>query len=400
MGGARGETLDWSHPWTLDELVLTLKHPTRVLKHPTRVLRISRWKFRKESPIRPRPVFWVSLLAVAWLTAAPVQSLGSGPRVDVQIVTDQVDAALRILEQYGSGNEVTETEWEALWESTGYRRLAVRQASFGDENTQQRLKEFLSSADALELLPRLRQAAADWKAMDVAVAAELVAAYTPQGLPLRATVFPVIKQQPNSFVVDLDSDPAVFMYVGEEVTPEQLTNTLAHELHHVGTAGCPDPADHDSRGPEVRRVIDWLSAFGEGIAVLAAAGGPDVHPHANSPSNQWVVWERDIANFNHDLARIETFFQGILDGTIPDDTQRAQLFTFINTDEVPQGAFYTVGWKMAALIEREYGREILVAAICDPRQLLSRYNAVVAEYPRDEGAGLARWSPGFLRALE
>lgn len=353
-----------------------------------------------ESELTARIDAYFEPLAEAREFSGTVLSLEDASGVDVRIVTDQADAALAILEQRRSSSEVADAQWEALWSSVGYKRLAARQATFGNEKTQKRQKDFLGSDAALELLPRLRRAVDDWKAIDITAAAELAAAYTPPGLSLRATLFPVIKQHPNSFVFDLDSNPAIFMYVGEEQASEKLANTLAHELHHVGTSGCPQPADYETLSLSVKRVIDWLSGFGEGIAVLAAAGSPDIHPHASSPASEWAVWERDIAHFNNDLVRLEAFFQSILDGVGTEDTQREQLFSFINTDEVPQGAFYTVGWKMAALIERAHGREVLVAAICDPRQLLARYNAVAAENPRNAGTGLARWSPAFLQALE
>jgi hypothetical protein len=133
--------------------------------------------------------------------------------------------------------------------------------------------------------------------------------------------------------------------------------------------------------------------------VLAAAGGPDVHPHATSPAPAWTVWERDVANVGMDLPRVEAFFTSILDGTLPDDEQRAALFSFINTDEVPQGAFYTVGWKMAAIVERYVGREPVIAAACDPRVLLRAYNDVAAALPRSDDGSLPLWSEAFLTRI-
>ncbi len=347
----------------------------------------------------PRPSR-LGLLAALTIALSQGLSYGADSRVDVEIVTDQADAALLILERRRSGAAITPTDWDRLWESSGYKRLVARQLSFGDEGTRQRLADYLSSEEALERLPLLRSAVAEWKSIDISAAAELAAAYTPPELRLEAKVFPVIKQRANSFVADLDSDAAIFMFVDGEMAPEKLINTLAHELHHVGVSGCPRPTDYDSSSTEVRRVIDWLSAFGEGLAVLAAAGSPDVHPHGASTARDWIIWERDVANFNRDLKSIEAFFSGILDGTIPEEDQRARLFTFINTDEVPQGAFYTVGWKMAALIERARGRKALLDATCDKRQLLSLYDAVAAEHSRTDGGELAQWSAEFLAALD
>lgn len=342
----------------------------------------------------------LSVLGLVPIGPSPLLAVEEAPRVEVRIVTDQAEAALAILDARRVSGEATDGQWEALWSSSGFQRLAARQAAFGDQGTRKRLEDFLTSDSTLELLPRLRNSVDDWKAIDVSTAARRAAAYLPAGLPLRATLFPVVKQRSNSFVFDLDADPAIFMFVGGDPTSEEkLANTLAHELHHVGTARCPQPAGYDTLEPPVQRAVDWLSAFGEGVAMLAAAGSPDIHPHASSPPREWAVWERDVARFDPDLVSLEAFFQSILDGVGTEESQRQELFSFINTEDVPQGAFYTVGWKMAAMIERVAGREALVAAICDPRELLSRYNAVSSEISREPDAELARWSPAFLRAL-
>jgi hypothetical protein len=50
------------------------------------------------------------------------------------------------------------------------------------------------------------------------------------------------------------------------------------------------------------------------MAVLAAAGGPDVNPHATSPPEALAIWERDVGEFATDLRRIERFFRGVLAG--------------------------------------------------------------------------------------
>jgi hypothetical protein len=181
--------------------------------------------------------------------------------------------------------------------------------------------------------------------------------------------------------------------------PAQLENILAHELHHVGIAGCPKPPGFDKLPAVQQKVFDELGGFGEGLAVLAAAGGPDVHPHATSGPDEWLVWERDIANFNADLRRLEAFFRDVLAGRLSKEEENKRLFTFINGGDVPQGAFYTVGWKMAALVERARGRDALLQTICDPHSLLAVYNEVAASHPRGDGEALALWSTDFLAML-
>jgi len=133
--------------------------------------------------------------------------------------------------------------------------------------------------------------------------------------------------------------------------------------------------------------------------VLAAAGGPDVHPHATDSADAWLVWERDVARFNVDLRRLETFFRDLLAGRLPAEEADRQLYAFIDAEGVPQGPFYTVGWKMAAIVERARGREGLVKTVCDPRALLAAYNESAAAHPRPDGESLALWSADFLASL-
>lgn len=350
--------------------------------------------------MKARAILAVALAAVTggslW-TPAHAQEVNT--TVEVRVVLDQADAVIAILEQRSRGIEPTHEDWRRLQSSEGYVRLKRRQESFGAEDFDQRFRAFLTSDETLERLDGLREALVKWRSIDAGSAGARAQAYLPPGSRIRATIYPVIKRTPNSFVFELGSDPAIFMYVDPERTPMHLENTLAHELHHVGSATCPDPDGLDSLAPGAQRVVSWLSAFGEGMAVLAAAGGPDVHPHATSPSELWSIWERDIGEFAADLMRIQAFFQEVLAGHGTIDEQRAKLFSFINTEEVPAGGFYTVGWKMAALVERVRGREVVVRAVCDPRVLLTTYNEVAASIPRSDAEPLPLWGQEFLAAI-
>ncbi len=331
---------------------------------------------------------------------ATAASPGAEPRVlQVRIVTDEADAALAILEERARTGAVEPGSWDRLWKSEGFVRLKKRQESFGAKDVEKDFRDFLTSAETVSRAGELRQALETWKHLDATAAARRAGAYLPPGLPLRATIYPVIKRQKNSFVFELTTNPAMFMYVDPHKGPAKLENTLAHELHHVGIAGCPKPPDFDRLSAAQKTVLDDLGGFGEGLAVLAAAGGPDVHPHATDDPEAWLVWERDVANFNTDLRRLEAFFLDVLAGRLAGDEANKRLFAFIEAEGVPQGPFYTVGWKMAAMVERARGRDALVKLLCDPRALLAAYNEVAAAHPRKDGEGLAMWGPDFLAGL-
>ena len=78
---------------------------------------------------------------------------------------------------------------------------------------------------------------------------------------------------------------------------------------------------------------------------------------------------------------------------------RRRGFAFVNTEAIPQGPFYTVGWKMAAIVEKAEGRDEVVRAICDPRLLLAAYDRVARGNMGPGEAALPTWSPALLEAL-
>jgi Putative zinc dependent peptidase (DUF5700) len=318
------------------------------------------------------------------------------PRIQVTVVTDEAEAVLAIVERAA---EADSAQWARLFASEGYVRLKEREAGMGRAFTDSSFRAFVLSPELRGRLPALRTALDGWRTLDARAAAARAFAYLPPGTVLRARIYPVIKPRTNSFVWDLHGNPAIFFYLDPQVSPAQAENTLAHELHHVGFAeGCPSTPDATT-GPE--RARDWLGGFGEGLAVLAAAGGPNVHPHASSPAAERAVWERDVGRWREDFGALQRFFLDLANGRAGTDEETSRRgFTFIATDSIPQGAFYTVGWSMGATIERELGRPALVAVMCDRPAMLRLYNRAAARINRrDPAARLPLWSDKLLRAM-
>ena len=107
----------------------------------------------------------------------------------------------------------------------------------------------------------------------------------------------------------------------------------------------------------VQIALKLVGAFGEGFAMLAAAGGPDVHPHAVSGADERARWDKDVANFDADLKKVEQFLLDMLDGKLSEEEIQKIGFSFFGI----QGPWYTVGWKMSVVIEKTYGRARLIA---------------------------------------
>jgi len=336
----------------------------------------------------------VQRLRFVVLAATLIDAGGArGQGVDVRIDAGEARAVLSILDKRAAGVQPTESDWARLWSSAGYVRLARRETTMGRVFTDSAFRAFVLSAELLDRRTSLSRTLEQWETADPTAAAARALRYLPANARIRATIFPVIKPQDNSFVFDVTTDPAIFLSVDPAWSAARFENTLAHELHHIGYGSiCTENSAADTpRGLALR----WLGAFGEGMAMLAAAGSADVHPHASSPAEDRARWDRDLARAAADVPRLEQFILEILDQKLTGDAVTQRGMTFFGV----QGPWYTVGWQMASAIERAFGRPRLQRIMCDPVALLRTYNDA-AEALNAQGVLLTRWSAAFLQRFE
>ena len=277
-------------------------------------------------------------------------------------------------------------DWTAVASSVGYQRLKQREISLGRAFDERAFRMFVESEELTRQADAERWTIDAWVHADLSGAARRALAYLPVDAFIRATVYPVIKPQRNSFVFEASTNPAIFLFVDPEKSAAEIENTIAHEMHHIGSAslGAKYETSLTPLSAEAQAVGRWLTAFGEGIAMLAAAGGPDVHPHGSSSAADRARWDRDVANFSVDLATVDRFFLDVLARQITGEEIQRQGMSFFGV----QGPWYTVGWKMAVVVEQTYGRGAVIQAVADPRRLLTTYNRAVQERRLD----LPLWS--------
>jgi hypothetical protein len=315
------------------------------------------------------------------------------------MVTDEAEAVLAVLAKKRAGQEIADEDWRRLFSSEGYRRLKERELAMRRPFADEEFRTFVLSDQLSAQARTLAETLERWRHADATRAARLALAYLPRGAHIRAKVYPVIKPRQNSFVFGLDTDPAIFLYLDPAVGVAEFENTLAHELHHIGFGTvCPtrDAAEELARLPKnVQTVLTYTRAFGEGFAMLAAAGGPDTHPHAVSRPEERARWDRDVSNFDSDLRKVEKFFLDVLANRLTEEQIRETVAPFYGE----QGAWYTVGWRMGVLIEKVFGRRALVAAMCDPRELFATYNGAAARHNRKSRKPMALWSPPLVEAV-
>lgn len=345
---------------------------------------------RHHQPRLPHTAVIACLASVLAFTSAQADDA-----VRLEIDTSEADAVLLIVGKRANGETVTDSDWQRLFESEPYKKLKRRETEMKRPFEDADFRQFVLSDELLNRKPKLEQTLGGWKEIDLAARARSVLIYLPAQARIRAKVFPVIKPKTNSFVFDVENDPTIFLYVDPAVTAEQFANTVRHELHHIGLSSLSTEAALKDLRPQAKAAAEWMGAFGEGMAMLAAAGGPDVHPHANSSPEDRARWDRDVSNFAQDLRTVETFFLDIIDGRLKGEAVINQKgFTFFGV----QGPWYTVGWKMSVIVEQTYGRATLIECMLDPRRLIATYNSAVGT--GRAGSHLPLWSDRLLRTVQ
>jgi hypothetical protein len=340
-------------------------------------------------------MFLATIFSMILLVPAPPE------QVEVRIITDEPEAVLAILAKRAAGQEVTGDDWQKLFVAEGYRRLKKREAAMQRAFTDDEFKKFVLSPELLARAEKLQATLDDWKQADVSHPAALALAYLPDDAQIHAKVYPSIKPKDNSFVFEVDTDPAIFLYLDPEVGRAEFENTLAHELHHIGFGtACPPKtvqADTAKQPAPVQTVRKWVSAFGEGFAMLAAAGGPDTHPRATASQEKRERWDMDMAHFYKDRLELDGFFMKILNGELRGEKADQQAFTYFGY----QGPWYTVGYRMDVVIEQALGRQRLINAMCDG-SVLAAYNEAFSQQAiqRGQPAGKPLWSPEIVKATQ
>jgi hypothetical protein len=344
---------------------------------------------------RLRSVAILVIAAGACVTARP-SSERADSRVNVVVVSDESDAALDILKKLARSEIVDSADWQRLTDSEGYRKLHVREAAMGRAFTDSSFRAFLTSDTLRRRLANLEAVLPRYRNLDVRAAAAQALSYLPPGARIVARLYPMIKPKTNTFVFTSDSVRGIFLYVDPKRTAAQELNTITHELHHIGYSTVCDGETQSTGSPALQMLRQRMFAFGEGLAMLAAAGAPDVHPHAASDTADRNRWDRDIEHVGEGMRDLSEFFSSVADGRItsPDSVLETSAGFY-----GVQGPWYTVGWKMSVVIEKTFGRAKLIECFCDQRKLLATYNEAAAKHNQGSTKPVALWSKSLAADL-
>jgi hypothetical protein len=321
------------------------------------------------------------------------------PRIKLVLDASEARAAIVILRKEETHQPVTDADWSGLFATVPYQWLKAREASMGRAFGDDDFRTFLASPAMIARRPALEATLEAWTRADMQALAQQALSYLPEDAVIQARVFPEIKAKVNSFVWrHLDDGPAIFLYLDEHTSRDQFANTVTHECHHIGLQSLQAEQQRVVAGlpPKGKTTVEWMGGLGEGEAMLAAAGGPSVHPHAVDDSASRARWDNDMEHFNGDLLALQELFVDILDGRLVGDSAiQARAAPFWGY----QGAWYTVGYRMSTIVEKRFGRAALIRGIVDPRVLLTLYNQAATEQNAAGGEYLSTWSPDLLKRL-
>ncbi|HZS28422.1 MAG TPA: DUF5700 domain-containing putative Zn-dependent protease [Candidatus Angelobacter sp.] len=341
----------------------------------------------------------IAIVVAAFLCACLTSAYAAGTdRIDLKLDTSEAEAALTIIDKNAAHQQITDDDWKRLFTSEPYTRLKKREASFRRDFTDDQFKKFVLSDSLASARSDFHKTLAEWKKANLTAVAAHPLAYLPAEAKIRAKVYPVIKPRTNSFVFEATTDPAIFLYLDPAIPQPQFENTVAHELHHIGLSSLSAAYEEKIKilSPEAHKVAHWMGAFGEGMAMLAAAGSPDVSPVADFPQSDQSCWQQDTKIADTELDQINQFFLDIVHGDYKNlEAADHEAYTFFGY----RGPWYVVGYKMATTIERQFGRATLVETLKDPRAFMLKYNQAASAINTRDGDKLAMFSPEILEAV-
>ncbi len=335
--------------------------------------------------------------AVFFLVLLPLFALADS-RVHFKLDSSEAEAVLAILHKRAAQQTVTETEWHTLFTSEPYQRLKKREASMHRDFTDDDFKAFVMSPDLQKKMAALERTLTEWKKADLSAVADRILPYLPSTAKVSASVYPVIKPKTNSFVFETDTNPAIFLYLDPEESRSEFENIVAHESHHIGFSDASKQYEEriKSLPPNAKKAAEWMGAFGEGLAVLAASGSADVHPLKDFNTDQRIRWDEDWKYVDQSLIQVNQFFLDVVNGGFAKpEVADHEAFTFFGY----RGPWYTVGYLIGRTVEKRFGRAVLIDCMADPRELLAKYNEAAKEQNDAGQEKLPLWSSEVLQAV-
>jgi len=216
--------------------------------------------------------YWLLFYIAVVLCSCHTAIAQSTPAVQLTLDTSEAEQALRILDKQAAHQSITSDDWQRLFATVPYQWLKARETSVGRAFTDGDFEHYLLSPETLARRSEWEETLAVLKQANMTALGTGVLAWLPPGAVIHARVFPEIKPVHNSFVWSKKGEgPAIFLYL-ERQSSNKFENTVAHECHHIGLESLDKQEEAIQAGlpPNVKRALNWMTAFGEGSGAASA----------------------------------------------------------------------------------------------------------------------------------
>ena len=200
--------------------------------------------------------------------------------------------------------------------------------------------------------------------------------YLPDGADLGITVHFTAFIPPRAFAMGEIVINVTATYWNDD--PDNILNTLVHELFHVGYSYCEEEADwadpEDERLSILRNVHNegiCTHVHNEGICTHVAYRARDIFPAPDEKDFQYLD---DPDTVSEHLEKVEMILSKI--GNLPED----EMDKLVWDVGIIGRSFYVAGAHMCGVIEDQLGRDALIQTMFDgPESFFELYNEYANE---------------------
>lgn len=317
----------------------------------------------------------------------------------VNLISDQVEVVIDILKRTEENNKISKEHWNKLFHTQGFQLLEKRESEMNEGIKKSEFKGYIIDKIASDGYLPYEKSLDKLNKLDLDEIIESTKDYLPDNTNLDTDIIPVIKPQKNSFIHKINDKLVLFLYLEPDIIKEKMENKLIHELHHIGFDYVYQNSDYSYLLKPAQKVIEWTNAFGEGFAMLAAAQGLENHPNKFDEDLK-SKWDKNMENYNKDFHKIQNFLLTILEGHFADERKLYNRGFQLMTNNGGQGSWYTVGYKIAVVIEKTASRDLLIKCMQDLTQLYCHYNRLVKQYNKKQNKNLHKWDQKIINVLK
>jgi hypothetical protein len=311
--------------------------------------------------------------------------------LQVHIDLSEAEAMLSAAKASRDNNQIGNAQLESILRTSAAKHLSGTHTLTADS-----IKRYAADTEISTQIDELQFSLREWRIASLQQIEHRVGQYLPSEGQISLTVIVVLA--PGFTVAEFDTasiPPRVFVPLLPSMFHMRIETYVGEQVYLLASA-IPAKALHphyDQMTDSVRLAVGYTTEFRRGIALLAGDGSIGLHICATCPLAERQQWDNNLAEFSKDLLVLDKLLLTTALAESDIEGQRLKL------DAIDAVQWQVVGYRMAVMIERHYGRKVVPNLVRDPRMLLELYNLAAAE---DNANGLSDqplplWSHELIR---